>query len=307
MTPENTLSVVIGTRNRLDILRRCLGALLGKIECSHEIVVADAGSTDGSLEYLRSLEGVTLAEDGELIGQAQSLNRVAKCLKGKYLCWLSDDNVVRPGMLDEAVGILENAPGIGMVSLKVKDVTGPHTEEAYMGGIWPSGVLNVNQGMLPLALYREVGGFDESFRDYGIDGDLTTKVLLAGYKVVFTRAVAVDHYRMHEGNSWVEPEERRKRIDAMRGRYAEKFPALVAAADALPFRLRRRAGSIILRLMAAPSKGKRAAARDLHNFFSSPWISPANAMKASGTPYHLVQELPERLRIPQAGPAVRRR
>ena len=40
-------------------------------------------------------------------------------------------------------------------------------EKAYVGGIWPSGVLNVNQGMLPLALSLELGGFDESFRRKG--------------------------------------------------------------------------------------------------------------------------------------------
>lgn len=221
------LSVVIGTYNRIELLRQCLDSLIGKIQTKYEIVVIDAGSTDGTLEYLRHLPNIRLAADGRLIGQAQSLNRVMMGIKSKYVCWLSDDNVALEGMLDLSVGILQKHSNIGMVGLKVKDLTGPYaTSMPYLGRIWPSGVLNCNQGMLPTKLFKEIGGFDEDYRDYGIDIDLTTKVLLAGYKVVLTKPVAIHHYRDHEQQSWINKEERGKRIAAAREIYARKYEDL---------------------------------------------------------------------------------
>lgn len=82
-----------------------------------------------------------------------------------------------------------------MVGLKVKDVKGPFRHEPYIGGIWPSGVLNVNQGMIRTEILRKVKYFDRKFPDYGMDADLTTKVLMRGYKVVLTKQIVIYHMR----------------------------------------------------------------------------------------------------------------
>lgn len=238
-TPKTVLTVVIGTRNRLAILRRCLEALIGRIRVCHEIIVADAGSTDGTLEYLRGLRGIRLVCDGERLGQAKSLNRVVRTVSSRYVCWLSDDNVVREGALDEAAGILRRHADIGMVALKVKDMTGPSSDLPYIGGLAPSGILTCNQGMLRTGLFHRLGGFDEEFRDYGIDTDLTARVLLAGYKVAVTKQVAVHHYRSHEDNSWIGQEERRQRLQRGKLLYQQKHAALLAAVDSSRFRARR--------------------------------------------------------------------
>lgn len=46
--------------------------------------------------------------------------------------------------------------------------------------------------MLPTRVLKEVGGFSEAFRDYGIDPDLTAKM---GHDVVYGRRIAIHHYR----------------------------------------------------------------------------------------------------------------
>jgi glycosyltransferase involved in cell wall biosynthesis len=129
------LSIVIGTYNRIEVLKQCLDSLIGKIKAAHEIIVIDAGSTDGTLDYLEHLRGIRLICDEGLLGQAKSLNQAFRSLKSKYVCWLSDDNIVQPGALDQAVSILESDPKIGMVSLKVKDISGPFVGAEYVGGI----------------------------------------------------------------------------------------------------------------------------------------------------------------------------
>jgi GT2 family glycosyltransferase len=198
MSETNTppkLCVVIGTYNRLDQLQACLNSLIGKIRVPHQIVVIDAGSTDGTLDYLQQLQGIRLVCDGQKLGQARSYNRVFKTVEADYTCWLSDDNIAVEGMLDLAVCILDEHSQIGMVALKTKDMLGPFQKEAYIGGISAAGILNCNQGMMRTQVLREVGYFSESFTDYGIDVDLTTRFLLAGWQVVYTKAVAIYHHR----------------------------------------------------------------------------------------------------------------
>jgi GT2 family glycosyltransferase len=163
MEPE--LIVVIGTRNRKEILEKCLKALIGKINTSHQIIVIDAGSTDGTIEYLQTVKGIHLVCDGRPIGQAQSYNRVFRSVNCRYICWLSDDNVVLPGMLDTAIHILRKNDNIGLVALKVKDVTGHKTDKPYIGGIYKTGILNCNQGVIRFDLLSKIGYFDESFKN----------------------------------------------------------------------------------------------------------------------------------------------
>lgn len=225
--PSPILSVVVGTHNRLHLLRRCVMALVNKINVEHEIVVIDAGSTDGTLDYLEGLPGIRLVCDGERLGQARSYNRVFKTLTSKYVCWLSDDNVLRDGMLDLAVSILEDHPEIGMVALKTRDMIGPFQHAEYIGGISSVGILNCNQGVMRAEVLRDVGYFSEEFSDYGIDPDLTAKVLLKGCKVVYTKAIAINHYR--EWMVATDSPDYQKRMDRQRRSlqlYHEKYEFL---------------------------------------------------------------------------------
>jgi GT2 family glycosyltransferase len=226
MKPE--LVIVIGTRNRRAILEKCLNALIGKINAYHQIIVIDAGSNDGTIEYLQSVKGIRLVCDGRPIGQAQSYNRVFRSLDSQFICWLSDDNVVLPGMLDTAVNILRGNNKIGLVALKVKDVTGRHTDKPYLGGLYKTGILNCNQGVMRSDLFRKIEYFDESFKDYGIDPDVTTKVLLSGYRVVHTKAIAIHHFRDHgsEGGA-ISQVERAKSKGVLKQNYHIKYSYLI--------------------------------------------------------------------------------
>ena len=304
---DKTLSIVIGTYNRLCLLRQCLDSLIGKISVKHEIVVVDAGSTDGTLDYLKRLQEIRLVCDHELIGQAQSLNRVFKKLESTYICWLSDDNIVQDGMLDLAVSILEQNLGIGMVSLKVKDISGPHIDTPYMGGIWPSGVLNCNQGMIRTRLLLSLGGFDAKFRDYGIDGDLTTKVLLSGYKVVLTKQVAIHHLRDHETVSWTDTNSRKQRLDAARALYAKKYGNLIHSNYGGLYNKDERHNSILMRgVMSLYHRAREIGIplekwvgieeRDWRNLIAGRFISSADFLLNICRPYYMVQKIPDAFR-----------
>ncbi|HEY5412579.1 MAG TPA: glycosyltransferase [Caulobacteraceae bacterium] len=197
MSSGARLSVVLGSFNRLEALRRCLDSILAETKTPLTVHVTDAGSTDGTQDYLTTLDDPRIRPllVGGKLGQARAYNDVFRTLDTPYVAWLSDDNQVVDGGLDAAVRILDREPAIGMVALKTKDVQGPFLGSVYLGGVSEIGVLNVNQGLLRTEVLRQVGYFSETFGFYGIDPDLTAKVLYAGHDIAYTRQVALHHYR----------------------------------------------------------------------------------------------------------------
>jgi len=125
--PVTDISIVLGTFNRLESLKRTIASIRKQTTRSFCIHITDAGSTDGTLEYLESVrcEHVVLHLIGKRVGQAKAYNDVFRGLSSTYVCWLSDDNEVVNGGLDEAARILDAKPDFGMVGLKVKDMQGP--------------------------------------------------------------------------------------------------------------------------------------------------------------------------------------
>jgi GT2 family glycosyltransferase len=187
------LVILVGSYNRLEQLKITLASIEKQTRCSHEVIVIDGGSTDGTIEYLQSLDDVTSVFQGKLLGAPRAYNQVWREVDSKYSCWLSDDTELTNGGLDLAVQILENDPEIGMVGLKTKDVIGPRVSVPYVGSLSEYRILNCNHGVMPTELVRLVGFFNEDYPMYMIDPDLTASILCTGKKVVMTRPVCVLH------------------------------------------------------------------------------------------------------------------
>jgi GT2 family glycosyltransferase len=184
-----------------------------------------------------------------------------------------------------------------MVGIKVRDVQGPFVDAPYVGGVSTIGVLNVNQGMLRTPLLQELGGFSERFRDYGIDPDLTARVLFSGWQIAYTRAVGIHHYR-----DWSESEQRGpaqlQRQRDYSALYAQKWgtyapPDRVLRARRLGWRLFQKVTG--LRINSA----RRLAGlngRDWCNTLTARYVSPLDPIRTRGRPYHLLQRPPRQRR-----------
>jgi GT2 family glycosyltransferase len=306
------LSIVIGTRNRKEILQKCLNALIGRIKTSHKIIVIDAGSTDGTIEYLKDIEEIHLICDGKPIGQAQSFNRVFPSLKSKFICWLSDDNVVQPGVLDTAVEILVKNNKIGLVALKVKEVVGRRSRLPYIGGIRKTGILNCNQGVIRSDLFKKVGYFDESFKNYGIDPDLTAKVLLAGYQVVYTKTVAIHHFRVHDTEDGaISQTERAKSKKRLNEKYNAKYSYLIESwpkgknkmrAKKLLWRYIKKLNKRLTRKGSQIEMVTGKNIKDWKNLTKARFISLFDFFYNRNNPYYLEQHLPKKYLLSKNNP-----
>lgn len=296
------LSVVLGTYNRLDQLRRCIDSIVRETSTPTRVYVTDAGSTDGTIDYLQSIASDTIIPVlvGKKLGQAKAYNDVFTRLDTPFVCWLSDDNEVINEGLDTAVRILESDTSIGMVALKTRDKQGPFVGAPYIGGISAAGILNVNQGVLPTALLQAIGGFSEEFRDYGIDPALTAEVLKTGRKVVYTKVHALNHYRnwsedpKSENYQWLQ--ERQARAKKL---YLERYAADLGSED-MGFKLKSTVGKFVKVKLAKMGMGEfvrtSRVCRDMFNILSGKYISIADPLQSWGKDFHLVQQMPESVR-----------
>jgi GT2 family glycosyltransferase len=296
------LSVVLGTCNRHAQLQACIESIFDQTTTKVCVYVTDAGSTDGTIEYLESVKSERLFPIlmGTRLGQAKAYNQVFARIESPYVCWLSDDNVIANGGLDVATRILDENQRIGMVGLKVKDMTGPFVDAPYIGGVSSIGILNVNQGLLRTTILKEVGGFSEGFRDYGIDPDLTAKVIFSGYQVCYTREVAIHHYRNWSVDRSSEDYHRQmQRQEVYLELYDKKYRDFVSGG--IGWKLKKLGWNIFQRIFGSifTANAHRSflglIERDWRNIFSARFISLLDPLFYRGRSYHLVQYCPQRL------------
>jgi GT2 family glycosyltransferase len=303
-TPQ--LSIVAGTLNRRGQLIRMVDSVVRETRIPFTLYVTDAGSTDGTIEYLRSVASDRIRPIlvGKRLGQARAYNDVFMQVTTPYVCWVSDDNEIVNGGLDRAVSILTQDRKIGMVGLKVRDKEGPFIKAPYIGGISSTGILNVNQGVLPTPMMHAVGGFSEYFRDYGIDPDLTAKVLYLGFDIVYTREIAIHHYR----NWSVDKESDEYRTMDQRQIVAkQKYEAIYGGEEtsSKTLNLKKRAWDYAKAALAKrynlslnshdPIFGNLP--RDYYNTMMGRYISVFDLLSSKKKPYHLRQRFRGRWRL----------
>jgi GT2 family glycosyltransferase len=286
------LSVVVGTYNRLSDLKKCISSIFDNANIKIKVYVTDAGSTDGTADYLKNIESdaIDITLHSQKLGQAKAYNEIFNKVTSPYVCWLSDDNIVVNNGLENAVRILNTNNNIGMVGLKVKDISGPFTCEPYIGGLSEAGILNVNQGVLSTELLLELGGFSEEFMDYGIDPDLTARVLFSGKDIAYTKVVSILHNR-----DWGESDALGKQFEKQaeyKRMYKEKYANCITGSKT--YCIQRMLAAPLMRFinLAAQMLGYKMnlnIARDIYNAIAGKHISFFDAIYHKNHNYHLLQ------------------
>src|SRR5438067_8667389 len=93
-------SVIVPTFNRADFLVDTLESVFRQRFADFEIIVVDDGSTDGTIEYLRSLAGRVRVCQQANRGAGPARNLGARHAQGKYLAFLDSDDLWFPWTLE---------------------------------------------------------------------------------------------------------------------------------------------------------------------------------------------------------------
>src|SRR5262245_30364833 len=119
------LSIIVVSFNARADLERCLESLHAQApRASHEIIVVDNGSSDGSLAAARRWPGVRVIEIGANLGFARATNIGVRASTGETLLLLNSDTIVPAEAIDRLLLALNRRPDVAVVGPRLVDAEG---------------------------------------------------------------------------------------------------------------------------------------------------------------------------------------
>lgn len=203
-----TYSVIIPTHNRRAHLLACLDSVSSQRRQPDETIVVDDGSTDGTLEALAGVAGITVIRQPNA-GPGAARNRGAARASGDYLVFLDSDDLWFPWTLEVFATLVERHGKPALLFARFEDFSGefsPPKEEGAEGRGFPTFlaaaaypfVAGAGMMVVDRRAFLAAGGFAED-RLNAEDHDLALR-LGAGRGFVQTlRPVTIAH-RIHAGN-----------------------------------------------------------------------------------------------------------
>ena len=104
------VSVIIPVYNGADYLREAIDSVLSQTFDDYELIVVDDGSTDDTPAIAKSYGARLTYIRQENKGVAAALNRGILRARGKYIAWLSHDDVFLPNKLERQVDFMRQFP-----------------------------------------------------------------------------------------------------------------------------------------------------------------------------------------------------
>jgi hypothetical protein len=204
-SPTPRLSVVTPSFNFRRFLGETLDSVAG-LRTSHEHIVMDGGSTDGTVELLSGRDDPALTWLSEPDrGQTHAVNKGLTRARGDYVGWLNADDAYISGEVDAAIAMLDADPNLGAVFgfMDVVDEDGrvgaryrcgrfSWTRYLYFGEYVPTPTIIFRRSLLSRA-----PALDERYAD-AADYDFYLR-LLRGARVENVRRPLV-RFRFHEAS-----------------------------------------------------------------------------------------------------------
>jgi GT2 family glycosyltransferase len=212
-----TLSVLIVAWNSREELARTLPALLPELGAEDELIVVDNDSDDGTAEFVEGLDSrarVVVIRTGANLGFAAGCNAGGAEASRELLVVLNPDAMPLPGWGEAIRRPWQQGRGWAAWQALVADSGATEINSAgnpihFTGIVWagghgepiasapaaPASVPCLSGACLaiPLATWRELGGFPERFFLYHEDVDLSLRLRLRGGTLGIEPAAVVDH------------------------------------------------------------------------------------------------------------------
>lgn len=180
------LSVIVPIYRNANLVEYCLTILLENLPAEAELVLVDDASGLETVQLLKKFKGARLIEHTENRGNTAAYNTGAKAARGDILAFVDSDVFVPSGALEEFSRLLtedDHLGAVGSLLLYPYDYTIQHAGVAF--DKWTLSHLFVGRtapeiDLKPVeprqavtaaffasrrAVFEEVGGFDETYRD----------------------------------------------------------------------------------------------------------------------------------------------
>lgn len=226
----NGISIVIVSYNSLELLRGCLESLK-KIKVSHEIIIVDNASQDGSQGYLDALgkerQGIKVISLDRNLGFSKASNKGAWSSSKDTLLFLNPDTEIVSGdiakpfrlCLEDGTGVLgvktlNTDNSIQLSSRSFPTLARQLYESLFLHRVFPKNRLfgsyfrsyadhdilstvdwvSGSFMMIKKELFRSMGGFDEDFFMFSEDTDLCYRLAKSSYKNYYYPGFTIKHH-----------------------------------------------------------------------------------------------------------------
>jgi GT2 family glycosyltransferase/lipopolysaccharide/colanic/teichoic acid biosynthesis glycosyltransferase len=227
-----TISVIIVNYNVKEYLAQLLLSLERALQTiSHEIIIVDNHSIDGSVQFLKDKNfKVRIIENDENLGFGRANNQALKICKGKYVVLINPDTVVQENTFSRMIDFFDNTPDASVATCKIIDPAGNFSVDCRhsiptpsvalwkvlgLSKLFPKSrifgqynmtYLNSDQTysipaisgsfmMMKKEVLDQVGLFDEQFFMYCEDIDLCHRITQAGFKIYYFPETQIIHYK----------------------------------------------------------------------------------------------------------------
>jgi GT2 family glycosyltransferase len=203
------VSVVVVSRNRAALLRRCLESL-EKSEGREtlQIVVVDNGSSDGSAQLDTDFPHAQFIRLPKNFGLTKAMNLGWRAADAEYVFFLHDDTEVEPGAAIRLAEALDANPHASAACPLLVDDQGrpaPQLGTLPPDGQWLAAEPSLSQPepveyprgaalMMRVYVIRAVRQIDERYGQFGADADLAAQILRASKKILLDPAARVRHH-----------------------------------------------------------------------------------------------------------------
>jgi N-acetylglucosaminyl-diphospho-decaprenol L-rhamnosyltransferase len=121
------VAAIIISLNSRRYLRDCLNTLIHAQwrSVTHEIIVSDNGSTDGTLKMLaENYPDARVLAHGANLGFCRAANIAARQSRARYLLFLNDDILIQDDAIAKLVEWMDEHPGAGMIGSRLLNPDG---------------------------------------------------------------------------------------------------------------------------------------------------------------------------------------
>ena len=213
------VSVVVVTYRRRHLLRRCLESLCSALpsDISHELIVVDNGSDDGTTEEVRAmLPKATVLSLPTNVGFTRAVMHGIRRARGEWIALFNDDVTLDPAALTSLLAAGRCYADVGSLAAQMRFAARPGTinsaglevdrlgiaTDRLVGA--PADASEANETVVfgvsgGAALYRhrmldELNGFDETFFAYLEDADLAWRARMRGWRSLYVPQAVVYHH-----------------------------------------------------------------------------------------------------------------
>jgi GT2 family glycosyltransferase len=191
------------------LLFSCLSSIFSSTYTNYEVIIVDDGSEisiSNLLSKTQVKKNVTVIRNEHNLGYGASCNYGATIAKGEYILFLNDDMEIGSNLLEILVREIEKYPDAGILFCKEVNYSDPSIIST--GGLMdPFGNTYTRKNskdlffyspgapcFMKLSVFYEIGGFDESFYLFVEDVDLSWRVRLKGYNIIYVNKGYVLHH-----------------------------------------------------------------------------------------------------------------